>query len=275
MKRIKVFLSIVGICLMAQGAADGRELKIVTAEFCPYVCNVRDARAKPGFVIDIFKAIFEDAGYTVKLEVQPWTRALKTFNDNKGEFDGLIAATRLHPVDKAIAVFPDIEICRYTHQFYAPKDSPLLGKWEYQGLESLTDIKLGCVKGWSYSSIALTEYVNDPPPGASVYAMHGEKVLYRNLRMLLRGNTDLYVENQYMVDYFFHQKNEIGEIDPDQIVAVDNVPVDKGAASSYPVFYQEKNGEQYARIFSQGIKKLRKSGKLDPILAAYGLTDWR
>lgn len=275
MKRIGMFLSIVGIWLMAHGAADGRELRIVTAEFCPYVCDLGDPNAKPGFVIDIFKAIFKDAGYAVKLEVQPWTRALKTFNDKKGDFDGLIAATKFHPVDKTVAVFPDIEICRYTHKFYAPINSPLVGKWEYEGIASLKDIKLGCVKGWSYSSIALTKYVNDPPPGAPVYAMHGEKVLYRNLRMLLRGNTDLYVENEYMVDYFFHRQKENGEIDPDQIVAVDDVPVDKGAGSSYPVFYKEKNGEQYARIFSQGMESLRKSGKLDPILAAYGLTDWR
>ena len=133
---------VVSVLVMLNSVCSGEVLNIVTTEFCPYVCNPEKESGQSGFVIDIFKAIFEKQGYAVKFEVQPWTRALKTYND-KGAFDGLVAATKLHPVNKEIAVFPETEICMYTHKFYAPKDSPLVGKWRYNGLESLKEIKLG------------------------------------------------------------------------------------------------------------------------------------
>ncbi len=248
-------------------------LNMITTEFCPYVCVPENETAEMGFVLDIFRAIFEKQGYTVRFEVQPWLRALKAFDESKS-FDGLLAATRLHPINKEIAVFPETEICRYTHKFYALKDSPLAGKWNYTGLDSLKDIRLGGIKGWSYSSMEITRYVNETPEPL-VSAMFGNDLLGRNVKMLLRKRTDLYVENEYMLAYYLYRKIQAGNKEMENIVPVDSVPVDEGVAESYPVFYRNRNGQKYAAVFTEGMKELRGSGGLDTIMARYGLRDWK
>lgn len=271
MKKI-CFISVVCFLVMANSVCFGKLLNIVTTEFCPYVCDP-EKEGEKGFVIDIFRAIFEKHGYTVKFEVQPWTRALKTFND-KGAFDGLVAATKIHPINKDIAVFPETEICIYTHKFYAPKDSSLIGNWKYKGIESLKNIRLGGIKGWSYSSIEITKYMNEKPE-PMVYVMYGKDLLKRHVGMLLRKRTDLYVENEFMMTYFLYNEKKAGNPDADKIIAVDSVPIDEGVAESYPVFYKDKNGKKYAAIFTEGIKELRATGKMADIMADYGLKDWR
>jgi len=272
MMRRQIVIFIV-LSVMTLPAYAKEELNMVTTEFCPYVCVPEKDGGNVGFVLDIFKAVFEKQGYTVKFEIQPWLRALKTFNESKS-LDGLLAATRIHPVNKEIAVFPETEICRYTHKFYALKDSPLIGKWKYAGLESLKNIRLGGIKGWSYSSAEVTKYVNETPEPL-VYAMYGDDVLGRNVNMLLKKRTDLYVENEYMVSYFLYRKIQAGNKEMENIVPVDNVPVDEGVGESYPVFYKERNGQKYAALFTQGMKELRASGQMDIIMSRYGLKDWR
>lgn len=268
------FILFISLALFTPGDLFGQEnLDIVTADFCPYVC-ISEKEGCEGFVRDIFRAIFENHGYVVSFEMQPWTRALKTFNE-KGSFDGLLAATKLHPINKDIAIFPETEICRYTHKFYGLKDSKLIGNWKYENIESLKNISLAGIKGWSYSSVEVTRYVNDPPPGARVSAMYGEDVVRRNMNMLLKKRTDLYVENEFMARYFLFKEKRAGNTKMNKIVPVDRVPIDEGSADSYPVFYKDKNGEKYADIFTKGIKELRTSGKLDRIMANYGLKDWK
>lgn len=270
-----VFVLFMSLVLIMPSHAFGKKaLDIVTTEFCPYVCASEKEGGQEGFVIDIFRAIFEKRGHAVRFEIQPWTRTLKTFNE-KGPFDGLIAATRLHPINRDIAVFPETEICRYTHKFYGLKDSKLAKTWKYKRIKSLKDVSLAGVKGWTYSSIEVTRYVNDPPPGALVSAMYGEDVVRRNINMLLRKRTDLYVENEFMARYFLHKEKKAGNTEVDKIISIDSVPIDEGAADSYPVFYKDRNGEKYADIFVKGMKELRVSGEMDRIMEKYGLKDWR
>ena len=262
------------VIFMLNSACFGEVLNIVTTEFCPYVCDPKKEGGFNGFVIDIFNTVFKKNGYQVKYEIQPWARALKTFNDNKGYFDGLIAATKIHPIDKNIAVFPKTEICMYTHKFYTAKDSPLIGKWKYNGLKSLSNIKLSGIKGWSYCNAEITKYINEAPE-PKVYSMYGEDLLPRNIKMLFRKRVDIYIENEFMMSYLLYNEKKVGKPYADNIVVIDSVPVDKGMGESYPVFYKDNTGKKYAELFTEGVKELRANGKMDEILAKYGLEDWR
>ncbi|QTA87171.1 substrate-binding periplasmic protein [Desulfonema magnum] len=268
------FIFFILLTLLIAGNVCAQKLNMVTTEFCPYVCISDKEDGHEGFVLDIFRAIFEKHGYAVSFEIQPWTRTLKIFN-KKGQFDGLLAATKLHPINKDIAVFPETEICRYTHKFYGLKDSRLAGVWKYEGIESLKEISLGGIKGWSYCSLEVTRYVNDPPPGVRVSAMYGENLVRRNMKMLLKKHTDLYVENEFMARHFLHKEKKAGNTLMGKIIPIDKVPVDEGTANSYPVFYKDKNGEKYADMFTRGIKELRAKGEIDTIMAKYGLKDWK
>ena len=271
MKKYRFIIFLLFSIIAADPLCAEETISMVTTDFCPYVCISEKEDGRNGFVLDIFRYIFEKKGYAVKFEIQPWTRALKTYND-KGPFDGILAATKIHPINKEIAVFPETEICRYTHKFYALKDSPLVGKWKYTGVESLKNIQLGAIKDWSYSSAEVTKYVNDG--GSHVNPMYGSDLVSRNMGMLLKKHTELYVENEFMVSYFLYKEKKAGNKKMENIVPADSVPIDEGAENSYPVFYKDKNGEKYAKIFTEGMKELRNS-KLDSIMAGYGLEDWR
>jgi len=273
MKKILIISALI-IIVTANSLCAKEKLNIVSTEFCPYICDLKNEDGEKGFVIDIFKAVFEKEGYDVQFKNQPWARTLKSFNDNTGEFDGLVAATKIHPINKEIAVFPDAEICVYRHKFYALSDSPLVGTWKYNGLESFKNIKLSGIKGWSYSSAEVTKYMNETPEPL-VSLMYGDDPLRRNIMMLLKGRTDIYVENESMVEYFLFNEKKAGNKDAEKIIAVDNVPIDEGVSESYAVFYKKRNGQKYADIFTNGIKELRASGKLESIMAKYGLKDWR
>ncbi|SFV56538.1 ABC transporter, periplasmic domain [hydrothermal vent metagenome] len=74
------------------------------------------------------------------------------------------------------------------------------------------------------------------------------------------------VEDPYVLEYYFKIKNS-------------HIPF-KIAGSTYAdnvyLAFSPNNphSKEYAKILSEGINTLRKSGELDKILAKYGLHDW-
>jgi hypothetical protein len=123
----------------------------------------------------------------------PWLRALSLFNDETPGIDGMIAM-KVHPIRKTAAVFPDEEIAWYLHSFYVRSDSPLLANWQYEGIESLVGIRVGCVKGWNYCDKTINRYLHAGEAPA-VQPLYGGMVQERNFRKLIAG-TDRSVGGQ-------------------------------------------------------------------------------
>ncbi len=256
--------------LLAQPlAVAASPITILVENDCPYACKMPTKR---GFIPDILSAIFEKHGHEMRFKVVPWTRALKTFNSKSGEIDGMIGMT-VHPIDKSIAIYPDVEIARYTHRFYTVKDSELVRTWQYRGTKSLEKFKVGSVKGWTYCDKAISDYLaNGKAP--HVQALHGEAPSERNFQKVLSGRIDLWVANINNTEYFLSTERQKGNKAAEKVVGLLDLPV-TNEVNVYPIFYNNQSGKQYAAIFTQGMQELRQSGELDRIMANYSLTDWR
>ncbi|MEK2644629.1 transporter substrate-binding domain-containing protein [Bdellovibrio sp. BCCA] len=50
---------------------------------CPYVCNPDSAR--PGYMVEIVRQVFEKQGYKVEVKISTWVRALKDTRNNKAQ----------------------------------------------------------------------------------------------------------------------------------------------------------------------------------------------
>lgn len=269
--RIKTALSFMAvILLMAAGTGHAEKVTILVEEDCPYSC--RSETGNKGFVQDILETIFQKYGYETEFQMVPWLRALHTFNDQLPHIDGMIGM-KVHPVKKGIAVFPEEEIARYTHRFYAKKDSFPVDTWKYEGIESLKNLKVGCVKGWNYCDKDISKYLAE---GSRPYvqAMTGESPESRNIIKLLNGRIDLWIANISNTEYLLAKEYKAGNKAVKQITGFLDLPV-TNEVNVYPVFYQNEKGLKYAEIFTKGIRELRKSGELDKIMEKYGLTDWK
>lgn len=245
-------------------------ITILVENDCPYSC--RPENGQPGFIQDILKTIYEKNGFKTSFHIFPWLRVLNSFNDQNPGVDCMIGM-KVHPVNKEIALFPEEEIARYTHRFYALKDSPLTKTWEYQGLESLKNMKVGCVKGWSYCNNDVTKYLTegDDP---QVQAMTGEDAEEKNFRKLVAGRIDLWISNINNTEYMLAVKRNSGNKEVDKIVGIADLPV-TAEVNVYPIFYKNMKGEKYSEIYVKGIRELRETGELNSIMAKYGLTDWK
>ena len=225
-----------------------------------------------GFIQDIFRTIFQKNGYKTKFVIVPWLRALNTFNEKMPYINGMIGM-KAHSIKKEIAIFPEEEIARYTHRFYALKDSPLVKSWKYQGVESLKDITIGCVMGWNYCDNDITEYLkkgNTP----YIQALTGTAPAERNFKKLLARRIDLWIANINNTEYLLSKKRKAGNKEAEMVIGFLDLPITT-EVNVYPVFYRNEEGERFSKIFTQGIRELRKTGELDTILVKYGLTDWK
>jgi len=247
-------------------------ITILVEEDCPYSCRSEEENGRNGFVQDILKVIFERNGYKTDYKIVPWLRALDIFNAEAPGIDGMIGM-KVHPIDKTIAVYPEEEIARYTHRFYARKDSDLIDNWQYTGVESLLNLRIGCVEGWNYCDKEITKHLaNGTDP--HVQALSGDAVHERNLKKLLAGRIDLWVANINNAEYLISEKRKAGSKNIAKIIGFWDLPV-TNEVNVYPVFLKHGNGNQYASIFTKGIRILRKSGELKAIMARYGLSDWK
>ncbi len=214
---------------------------------------------KPGYVIEIMKAIFEPKGYKIDYKVIPWSRAVKELAE--GKFDVAVGASKDDCPD---AVFPDQEIADIRFAFFALPSS----KWSFKGLDSLAEVKLGAIEGYAYGE-EIDKRIASAKESGKAELVSGDNALERNVKKLQAGRIDALIEAPQVFSWTVRAMGlqegsfaKAGELDSPQ--------------KNYVAFSQAKaSSKSYAKIFDEGMVELRKSGKLSGILAKYGLSDWR
>jgi polar amino acid transport system substrate-binding protein len=272
LKRLQAVIMASALLCMAVPVCAQPVITMLVEEDCPYSCKPDSEMGRGGFVQEILITIFERHGYTLNFTMVPWLRALSLFNDETPGIDGMIAM-KVHPIRKTAAVFPDEEIAWYLHSFYVRSDSPLLANWQYEGIESLVGIRVGCVKGWNYCDKTINRYLHAGEAPA-VQPLYGGMVQERNFRKLIAGRIDLWVANRNNTEYMLSRKRKKGDRDARRIVRHSDLPV-TNAVRVYPVFRRNEKGKRYAEFFTAGMRALRRSGELQRILSNYNLVDWK
>ena len=221
--------------------------------------NGDPASDKPGYVIEIMKAVFEPNGIKVDYKTMPWTRALKELEE--GKIDAAVGAAK---DDCPNAIFPELEIADIRYAFFALPDA----KWSYKGVASLDQVKLGSVESYSYSE-DLDKYIASARASGKVEVMAGDGALEKNIKKLHVGRIDVVVEAPQVFSWTLKNMG----LPENTFATVGSLETSQ---KDYVAFSQAKeSSKKYAKMLDDGISELRRTGKLKAILAKYGLTDWR
>ncbi|MBF0239229.1 MAG: transporter substrate-binding domain-containing protein [SAR324 cluster bacterium] len=225
-------------------------------EWCPYNCSPESA--KPGFMIEIAKAIFTGAGHQLDYQIQPWARAIE--DTRSGKFNGIIGASRGDAED---FIFPENEQGSQTMSFFVKKGD----SWTYSNLDSLKNRVLGVIKDYAYSD-ELDQYIETNAKNSkAVQVASGENALEINVKKILGGRIQVILEDPNVIAEYLENSNQQGALEAAGSLEKDNLYIAFGP--------QNPKSAQYAKLLSDGMNSLRKSGELKKILSKYGIKDWK
>ncbi len=232
-----------------------KNIVIAADEWCPYNCI--PGSDKPGYMVEIAREAFdlESSGkYLVSYKKLPWTRAIKMAQ--KGLIAGIIGAIESEAEGLHV---PVEEQGRMYAKFFSAKGS----NWQYRTINSLDekDIILGAISGYDYDE-KIANYIEGHP--SKVYLSHGDTALPELIRVLYHSRIQVLIEDEAV---FWYNVSKLGFESDDFRVA--------GTTSEPQKLFIAFGNKKHAQILSDGVKQLRKSGRLQEILKKYNLVDWK
>ncbi|MFT3783899.1 MAG: transporter substrate-binding domain-containing protein [Nibricoccus sp.] len=250
--RLFIFAGLVfGLTSFAFGA---ETIRIRADMWMPY--NGDPTSENPGYVVELARKIFEPHGIKVNYEIMPWAEALESARS--GKIDGVIGAGSAELEGLTV---PAESIGEPRVVLLVKKDST----WKFENVTSLKNIKLGAIEGYTYWE-ALDEYIKAGKEPA-VRRFGGETPLVDALNQLTSGKIDVMPETMAV---FVWTVKGMGMKPSDFHIAYtwQNEPI-------YLAFSKTPRGVTYAKMFDEGVKKLRASGEFAALLKRYGLTEWK
>lgn len=176
---------------MVASKLDQKVIQLVTESYIPY--GFQENGIIKGLAVDVVNEAFKRQGYSVELQMLPWTRALQMVED--GDTDGIYCA--FYSDERAVFMQYMEEPIAYEAQFvYTLKDSPV----KFDGtLESLRPYRIGVLQDWFYGE----EFAAAVTDGS----LNVEKVteLTVNIQKLLDGRIDVLVNPHHSTLYYLKQ----------------------------------------------------------------------
>jgi polar amino acid transport system substrate-binding protein len=229
-------------------------ITIAADEWCPYNCAPDSAQ--PGYAVELTQEALKPYGHTVKYEVLPWTRAVKMTEE--GELNAVIGS---NPNSDPTLIYPKNEFGIMTWAIFVRADDP----WRFTTPESLKGRSIGLINDYQYSNLG--DYLRENPAIAKLESIGGDDAREKNIQKLLNKRIDTFIENGAVMSWTLAQTQREGQL------------IDVGASDPLSLFiaFSPKNPQSavYAQQLSDGIDKLRQSGRLAEILKSYHLTDWK
>lgn len=246
---------LVALLIFWPAATQAKTLRFTAIDYCPFTCDPKKENGKEGFMTDVLRAAFEEAGYLVEIKMFPYVRAVAAVTT--GEYDGIAVVAK--PTAPEL-IYTDTPTEVQPTAFFVRNGSA----WRYRGTESLKDVVIGTVKGYDYSDSELNRYFEERGKSDRVIVLHGVNTTERGLRMLLTGRIDTYIEGEYSAIY---QLNRLGLGDQVAIAgySTDNFEDFTGFNPRNP------KSAEYARLLSDKIRQMRRSGEMQDILGRYGI----
>ncbi|MEH6471353.1 MAG: transporter substrate-binding domain-containing protein [Halopseudomonas sp.] len=245
-------LLLIGLLCIPNGL-QAKTLQLGGIVRCPYVCAADDPY--PGFMLEIAQKVFDQAGHKVQFELLPWGRALRYVR--RGSLDGVVGVSRRNAPD---LLYPQRAQAIARYAFFVPSTSA----WQYSGLVSLWQVRVGVTQDISYGS--MDSYIRRYRDGVQIQSLAGETAASQNLHALSRGRIDVLLEDRAVMDYLAHKNpasvklTQAGSLHAERLFIAFSAVLPES--------------EDYAATLSDGLGRLRSSGELAAILARYGLSDW-
>lgn len=234
--------------------AANKTVLISADAWCPYNCD--DSSQEPGFMIDLAREILGQSGYTVVYRNQAWKTAMADVAS--GKIDAVVGAGAIEAKDLTLAGVPlgENQTCFYTR---------MDDLFQYKPGMSLVSRRVGVISGYLYED-SLDQYLlKNRADYNIVQVATGDKPLLQNIRKLKARRIDTLVENMVVMDFSIAKYR------------VDGIRL-AGCEVPRPLFIafspKREDSHRLADAMNEGMRVLRKNGRLSTILARYGLTDW-
>lgn len=250
---------LLSLALLVPAACFSAETVTLRADlWCPYTCDPQSD--KPGYMIEIARAVFGRAGIEVDYQLMPWKRVLSSVRT--GEIDGAAGAGR-HEIPGMILPARSLGSNITT---LALLDG---SSFVFRGIGSLEQIKIGIVTDYTFDDGGeIDTYVSrhGGKNDGKLELVYGEDAQMQNMQKLLSGRIDAIMDDEQVLRFATTRLSPMPAI---KLVRVGE-PIDTSIAFSP----KNARAKVYAEMLSNGIAELRRSGRLKMILDRYNLSDW-
>ncbi len=239
-------LLLVMLCLPL--LAGGQEQTLVAAAD-PYPPYVDPSAPMQGLAMEIVRAAYKTQGYTVKLEIMPWTRAEKGVSE--GRYDILVDVWRTEARTKELLFSTPYAVSKI--KFIKRKDNP----FEYTGLESLAGKRIGVIRGYGY---------NDAFNSANSFTREEVPSMELNFNKLVLKRIDLTLEDEITA------KGLLRKLEPS---VADQLDFTANALASNPLYVaaglKHPRRKEIVEAFNRGLSAIKADGTFLAIEKRYGL----
>lgn len=228
--------------------ADTIELR--ADEWCPFNC-VPGSDA-PGYMIELAAEALAPFGHTINYQTMSWARSLHLASE--GAIDGVIGAI---PEEAPDLVFgPPLGTYEDVVAFRKGEGRDISAEGALDGL------RVGAINGYTYFG-PVSSYIDANVDNRDLVEItSGDDALLINLRKLVAGRLDVVAEVRSVLVYNVAQLGIQDKIDITATTDSNNI---------YIAFTPAKEASQtYAAQLTEGIRKLKETGRFDEILAKYG-----
>ena len=144
-----------------------------------------DSEGFQGYSWDILRESFHEMGYTIRLSVTPWARAMMLLKN--GKFD-ILFPTGKNTERQKIFYYSNEPVNQAKFLIYVRRDNPI--KWD--GLQSLKGLTIGVKRGFNYG---------DKWKAVTYLKKHNIKKILQGFRMLHKKRIDGFLGYECNWDY--------------------------------------------------------------------------
>ncbi len=239
--------------------AHADEISIRADEWCPYNCV--PGTEKPGYMIEIARAVFEPAGHRVDYQLLNWARSIEWAET--GKINAIVGAGK---DEVPHFIFPDNDMGYVQNAFFVKKENP----WRFSGVDSLSEIRLGLIEDYSYGEL-FEEYIEKHRGTSRVQFVGGKEALEKNIRKCLAGRIDAILEDESV---FRYRADALGVSDR-FVFAGNDGPKDTEDFVYIAFSPVHPKSREYAELLTDGLREIRTDGRLQKILSRYGISNRR
>lgn len=228
-------------------AAFGGTYKLVTLEYPPY--EYTEGGQVKGLAVDVIREAFKLMNHQVVIDVYPWARSQKMFED--GEVDGIFTFFKT-PAREAFTLFGNEAVVTQPITFWVLKDS----KIDFDGdLSKLKSYSVGVVNGTSYGA-KFDAAVKD-----GLIRTDGANSIENSIDKLAAGRFDIWVSNRYGA---VHELKRTGKL---ALVRELKTPIQETPA--YVGFSKKRNLTALVDEFDKALATMKKNGTYDKLVQKY------
>ena len=243
-------------------------LVVASDEWCPYIC---DDTHLPGFLVEIVTEIAASNGVKIKFALTPLARALDL--TQKGKIDILLGLTPQHISDFQLQT-SHLSFGGLYNDFYVRANDP----WRFKNITDLkTALKnnaiLGTINGYEYGDI-IGNLLKDN--AAHIFSASGNSPLQRQLKMLRLGRLDILLDSRFTVQYQLSKLVNKSSLTKTPTTVKPSIIYAGTEGDFTPLFlgFSPLLSKEQVQLFDDGLLNLRENGRLNKILAKYGVIDW-